>query len=86
MSTDHNLFQEKGRAEAESSRGPTVDQPNALALVQTGSQLIVVLIAVWLLINVPRAKFHLRFCVVSQVRSFSSHSRTQSSLVVSPGS
>ena len=36
MSTDHNLFEER-RAEADSNRGPSDYQPNALPLGQTGS-------------------------------------------------
>ena len=38
VTTDHNLFLREGRAEAESSRGPSAYQPNALPLGQTGSQ------------------------------------------------
>ena len=37
VSTDHNLRREK-RAEADSNRGPSAYQPNALPLGQTGSQ------------------------------------------------
>ena len=38
VSTDHNLSEEKRRAEAaESSRGPSAYQPNASPLGQTGS-------------------------------------------------
>ena len=37
MSTNHNLFEEKGRAEAVSNRGPSAYQPNALPLGQAGS-------------------------------------------------
>ena len=37
VSTNHNLFEEKGRAEAVSNRGPSAYQPNALPLGQTGS-------------------------------------------------
>ena len=36
VSTDHNLWRER-RAEADSSRGPSVHQPNALPLGHTGS-------------------------------------------------
>ena len=36
LSTNHNLFEEKGRrAEAVSNRGPSAYQPNALPLGQT---------------------------------------------------
>ena len=38
MSTDHNLWRER-RAEADSNRGPSAYQPNALPLGQTGSRL-----------------------------------------------
>ena len=41
MSTNHNLFEER-RAEAESSRGPSAYQPNALPLGQTGGDVVVV--------------------------------------------
>ena len=37
MSTDHNFWRER-RAEADSNRGPTAYQPNALPLGQTGSR------------------------------------------------
>ena len=37
MSTDHNFRRER-RAEADSNRGPSAYQPNALPLGQTGSQ------------------------------------------------
>ena len=37
MSTNHNLFLRERTAEAESSRGPSAYQPNALPLGQTGS-------------------------------------------------
>ena len=37
VSTDHNLFEEKRRAEAVSNRGLSAYQPNALPLGQTGS-------------------------------------------------
>ena len=37
-STNHNLSEEKVRAEAVSNRGPSAYQPNALPLGQTGSQ------------------------------------------------
>ena len=37
VSTNRNLFEEKGRAEAASNRGPSAYQPNALPLGQTGS-------------------------------------------------
>ena len=37
VSTDHNVWKER-RAEAESNRGPSAYQPNALPLGQTGSQ------------------------------------------------
>ena len=38
VSTNHNLFEEKRRAEAVSNRGPSAYQPNALPLGHTGSQ------------------------------------------------
>ena len=38
VSTDHNLSEEKGRAEAVSNRGRSAYQPNALPLGQTGSR------------------------------------------------
>ena len=38
VSTNHNLFEKKGWAEAESSRGRCVFQPIALPLGQTGSR------------------------------------------------
>ena len=40
VSTNHNLFEEKGqrRAKAVSNQGPSAYQPNALPLGQTGSQ------------------------------------------------
>ena len=37
VSTNHNLFEEKGEAEAVSNRGPSAYQPNALPLGKTGS-------------------------------------------------
>ena len=37
LSTDHNLWRER-RGEADSNRGPSAYQPNALPLGQTGSQ------------------------------------------------
>ena len=37
VSTNHNLFEEKGEAETVSNRGPSAYQPNALPLGQTGS-------------------------------------------------
>ena len=37
VSTNHNLFEEKVRAEAVSNRGPSAHQPNTLPLGQTGS-------------------------------------------------
>ena len=37
VSTNHNLFEEKRKAEAVSNRGPSAYQPNALPLGQTGS-------------------------------------------------
>ena len=37
MSTDHNLWRER-RAEADSNRGPSAYQPNALPQCQTGSR------------------------------------------------
>ena len=37
VSTDHNFWRER-RAEADSNRGPSAYQPNALPLGQTGSQ------------------------------------------------
>ena len=36
VSTDHNIWRER-RAEADSNRGPSAYQPNALPLGQTGS-------------------------------------------------
>ena len=39
MSTDHNFWSER-RAEADSNRGPSAYQPNALPLGQTGSRII----------------------------------------------
>ena len=36
VSTDHNFWRER-RAEADSNRGPSAYQPNALPLGQTGS-------------------------------------------------
>ena len=41
VSTDHNFWRQR-RAEAESSGGPSADQPNALPLGQTGSSEIFV--------------------------------------------
>ena len=38
VSTNHNLFSRKRRAEAVLNRGPSAYQPNALPLGQTGSQ------------------------------------------------
>ena len=39
VSTNHNIFEERGRAEAVSNRGPSAYQPNALPpLGPTGSQ------------------------------------------------
>ena len=38
VSTNHNLSEEKRRAEADSNRGPSAYQPNALPLGQTGSR------------------------------------------------
>ena len=38
VSTNQNLFEEKGDAEAVSNRCPSAYQPNALPLGQTGSQ------------------------------------------------
>ena len=37
VATDHNFWSER-RAEADSNRGPSAYQPNALPLGQTGSQ------------------------------------------------
>ena len=37
LPTDHNFWRER-RAEADSNRGPSAYQPNALPLGQTGSQ------------------------------------------------
>ena len=42
VSTDHN-FRRKRRAEADSNRGPSAYQPNALPLGQTGSRKVGVL-------------------------------------------
>ena len=39
VSTDHNVWRER-RAEADSNRGPSAYQPNALPLGQTGSQVL----------------------------------------------
>ena len=38
VSTNHNLFEEKGELKRVSNRGPSAYQPNALPLGQTGSQ------------------------------------------------
>ena len=38
VSTNHNLFRRERRAGAESNRGPSAYQPNALPLGQTGSR------------------------------------------------
>ena len=38
VSTNHNLFKEKGEPKRVSNRGPSAYQPNALPLGQTGSQ------------------------------------------------
>ena len=38
VSTNHNLFEEKGEPKRVSNRGPPAYQPNALPLGQTGSQ------------------------------------------------
>ena len=40
VSTDHNIWRER-RAEADSNRGPSAYQPNALPLGQTGSPILV---------------------------------------------
>ena len=40
VSTNHNLFEEKGEPKRVSNRGPSAYQPNALPLGQTGSQMI----------------------------------------------
>ena len=40
VSANHNLSEEKKRAEVVSNRGPSAYQPNALLLGHTGSQLI----------------------------------------------
>ena len=40
VSTNHNLSEEKKRAEAVSNRGPSAYQPNTLLLGHTSSQLI----------------------------------------------
>ena len=48
MSTDHNLLRER-RAEADSNRGPSAYQPNALPLGQTGSPSPTVLVQVSLM-------------------------------------
>ena len=37
VSTNHNLFEEKGEPKRVSNRGPSAHQPNALPLGQTGS-------------------------------------------------
>ncbi len=37
VSTNHNLFEEKGEPKRVSNRGPSAYQPNALPLGQTGS-------------------------------------------------
>ena len=39
VSTNHNLFEEKGEPKRYRNRGPSVYQPNALPLGQTGSHL-----------------------------------------------
>ena len=48
VSTDHNIWRER-RAEADSNRGPSAYQPNALPLGQTGtqSQLALISISEW---------------------------------------
>ena len=38
VSTNHNLFEEKGEPKPVSNRGPSSYQPNALPLGQSGSQ------------------------------------------------
>ena len=38
VSTNHNLFEEKGEPKRVSNRGPSAYQPNALPLGQTGSR------------------------------------------------
>ena len=38
VSTNHNLFEEKGEPKRVSNRGPSAYQPNALPLGQIGSQ------------------------------------------------
>ena len=38
VSTNHNLFEEKGEPKRVSNRGPSACQPNALPLGQTGSR------------------------------------------------
>ena len=45
VSTDHNFWRER-RAEADSNRGPSAYQPNALPLGQTGSQSQLALISI----------------------------------------
>ena len=45
VSTNHNLFEEKGEPKRVSNRGPSAYQPNALPLGQTGSLHSVTLIS-----------------------------------------
>ncbi len=44
VSTNHNLFEEKGEPKRVSNRGPSAYQPNALPLGQTGSQLLTAIV------------------------------------------
>ena len=53
VSTNHNLFEEKGEPKRVSNRGPSAYQPNALPLGQTGT-LICIRSFVLFLLNVLR--------------------------------
>ena len=46
VSTDHSFWRER-RAEADSNRGPSVYQPNALPLGQTGSQYLIITVVIF---------------------------------------
>ena len=50
VSSDHNFWTER-RAEADSNRGPSAYQPNALPLGQTGSLIIIIVIRAHMLIR-----------------------------------
>ena len=47
VSTDHNFCRER-RVEADSNRGPSAYQPNALPLGQTGSRIIIIIAVIFL--------------------------------------